>query len=101
MNKQTTVQEIHDKIKKETGISTSIGFITRGSMKGYVRFYAKKKRGLYPEWGFKYGRDLLEVFKRPEPTPTFVNNYQLHIYIGVPACWNKDKQAKITFPKAA
>jgi hypothetical protein len=78
------INNIKEEISAKTGfkITVKINSLT-SSMRGYVTFSIKKQNGVYLNWSFDYSRELAEVYRNPEPHPTFCNNNQLSIYFGM------------------
>ena len=51
-------------------------------MRGYVTFSTKIINNELQEWGFDYGRMLVNEFENGDVNPTFANNRSLSVYIG-------------------
>lgn len=76
------ITEIETKIEKETNLKIDVQRIKTGSMRGYVTFSTKIINNELQEWGFDYGRVLVNEFENGEVNPTFANSRSLSIYIG-------------------
>ncbi len=82
MKQTKNITTIKTKIEKETNLKIDVKKIKTGSMRGYVTFSTKIINNELQEWGFDYGRMLVNKFGNGDVNPTFTNSRSLSVYIG-------------------